>query len=73
MGIFSQASQQQPYVPQFTPPPPGPTPVDRTVVDTAKRKQADLAASGGFGGTLLTGGQGVSDTATVQKKTLLGQ
>jgi hypothetical protein len=54
------------------PPPPPPTPVDKTVEDAANRTKSSLAAAGGFGGTLATGGQGVTGPARVQGKTLLG-
>lgn len=55
------------------PPPPPPTPVDKASVDAAARTKAQLAAAGGFGGTIATSGQGVTDPAKVQGKTLLGQ
>lgn len=62
-----------PYIPPMpTPPPPPPTPVDKGAEDAAKRTQAQLAAAGGFGGTILTGGQGVSGPAMVMNKSLLG-
>lgn len=53
-------------------PPPPPTPVDKAASDAALQTKARLAASSGFGGTLLTGGQGVSGAANVNQKTLLG-
>jgi hypothetical protein len=73
MGIFSPPSiaYAPPNLP--APPPPPPTPVDKTVEDAAARTRAQLAAAGGFGGTLLTGGQGVGPPAPVGSKTLLGQ
>ncbi len=37
------------------------------------RTKAQLAASGGFGGTIATGSQGATGNARVQGKTLLGQ
>jgi hypothetical protein len=55
------------------PPPPPPTPVDRAAEDAALRTKAQLAAAGGFGGTIATSGQGVTTPARVQGKTLLGQ
>ena len=55
------------------PPPPPPTPVDKTVEDAAARTKAQFAAAGGFGGTLLTGVQGVTTPALTTNKTLLGQ
>ena len=55
------------------PPPPPPTPVDKTVEDAAARTKAQLAAAGGFGSTILTGGQGVTTPALTTNKTLLGQ
>jgi len=55
------------------PPPTAPTPVDKEVEAAAARTKAQLAASGGFGGTLLTGGQGVTAPARTSNKTLLGQ
>lgn len=75
MGIFSgQSAAAPPYVPSLPPPPPPPpTPVDQNAVAAAKQTQAKLAASGGFGGTIATGGQGVASTAPVAMKTLLGQ
>ncbi|MBS0541577.1 MAG: hypothetical protein JSR47_22620 [Proteobacteria bacterium] len=72
MGIFS--SPQLPYAPPLpAAPPPPPTPVDKAAEDAAKQTQARLAASSGFGNTLLTGGQGVSAPASTTLKTLLGQ
>jgi hypothetical protein len=43
--------------------------VERAAAETKAR----YAAAGGYGGTLLTGGQGASGMASVQGKTLLGQ
>ncbi len=54
-------------------PPPPPTPVDKAATDAAARTKAQLAAAGGFGGTVLTGGQGVTAPALTTNKTLLGQ
>lgn len=72
MGLFSGGSSQ-PYVPPMpATPPPAPTLVDKAVVTAAEQTKAKLAASGGFGGTMTTGGQGVEDQARVQNKTLLG-
>lgn len=72
MGIFS--SPQLPYAPPLpAAPPPPPTPVDKAAEDAAKQTQARLAASSGFGSTLLTGGQGVAAPASTTLKTLLGQ
>jgi hypothetical protein len=74
MGIFSPP--QAPYLPplQLPPaPPPPPTPVDPAAERAAAQTKARYAAAGGYGGTLLTGGQGVGGTAGVQGKTLLGQ
>jgi hypothetical protein len=73
MGIFSPPSI--PYAPPMMPasPPSPPTPVDKAASDAAERTKAQLAASGGFGSTLLTGGQGVSAPARTGNKTLLGQ
>jgi hypothetical protein len=64
-----------PYAPPMQPalPPPPPTPVDKSVEDAAARTKAQLAAAGGFGGTTLTSGQGVTAPATTTNKTLLGQ
>jgi hypothetical protein len=56
-----------------TPPAAPPTPVSAQAEDAAARTKASLAAAGGYGGTIQTGGQGVSGTAMVQNKTLLGQ
>ena len=71
MGLFS--SPQQQYVPPIpSAPPPPPSIVDKDVVDAAQRTKTQLAASGGYGGTNTTGGQGVTDPAKVQGKTLLG-
>ena len=72
MGIFSPPSI--PYAPPLpAPPPPPPTPVDKTAEDAAARTRAQLAAAGGFGGTILTSGQGVPTPALTTGKTLLGQ
>jgi len=73
MGIFSPPSL--PYAPPMLPAPPSPvpTPVDKAAEEAAARTRAQLAAAGGFGGTLLTGGQGVTGPALVQRKTLLGE
>ena len=74
MGIFSPPQQPAPYVPPLPPaPPPPPTPVDPAAERAAAETKARYAAAGGYGGTLLTGGQGVGGTASVQGKTLLGQ
>ena len=73
MGIFSPP-QPAFYAPLLPPaPPPPPTPVDPAAERAAAETKARYAAAGGFGGTLLTGGQGVGGTASVQGKTLLGQ
>lgn len=73
MGIFS-GNQSMPYVPPIpAAPPPAPSVVDKEVVDAAGRKKAELAASGGYSSTNPTGGQGVTGTANVRAKTLLGQ
>ena len=72
MGIFSPP--QQPYVPPLpAAPPPPPTPVDPAVEKAAAETRARYAAAGGYGGTLLTGGQGVGPAPLVGGKTLLGQ
>lgn len=72
MGIFSAPAS--PYVPPLpAAPPPPPTPLDKPAEDAARRTQARLAASSGFGGTLLTGGQGVTAAPMTGNKTLLGQ
>jgi len=72
MGIFSPPSI--PYAPPMPAlPPPPPTPVDKAASDAAARTKAQLAAAGGFGGTILTGGQGVTTPALTTNKTLLGQ
>lgn len=72
MGIFG-GSAQQPYIPPMPQAPaPAPTMVDSAVVDAANRKKSELAAAGGFGGTVATGGQGLTDPAKVAGKTLLG-
>jgi hypothetical protein len=55
------------------PAPPPPTPVDPAAERAAAETKARYAAAGGYGGTLLTGGQGVGGTAGLQNKTLLGQ
>jgi hypothetical protein len=74
MGIFSPPQQSFPYVPPLPPaPPPPPTPVDPAAEKAAAQTKSRYAAAGGFGSTLLTGGQGVGGTANVQNKTLLGQ
>jgi len=48
-------------------------PVDKTVEDAAARTKAQLAAAGGFGGTIQTGGQGITAPSFTTSKTLLGQ
>jgi hypothetical protein len=74
MGIFSSPTPSAPYVPLLpAPPPPPPTPVDKAAEDSARQTQSRLAAAGGFGGTILTGGQGVTAPAQTSMKTLLGQ
>ena len=45
----------------------------QSVEDAAARTKAQLAAAGGFGGTIQTGGQGVTAPAFTTNKTLLGQ
>ena len=50
-----------------------PTPVDKAASDAANQTKARLAAAGGVGGTMLTGGQGVTAPAQTTFKTLLGQ
>jgi hypothetical protein len=54
------------------PPPEPPKPVDRASVEAASRTKAQLAAAGGYGGTIATSGQGDTSSANVQGKTLLG-
>ncbi|HTR86984.1 MAG TPA: hypothetical protein VMI56_21060 [Reyranella sp.] len=72
MGIFSGAPA--PYVPPLpAAPPPPPTPVDPNVVAAANATKARLAASAGYGGNILNGGQGIATDANVGRKTLLGQ
>jgi hypothetical protein len=73
MGLFSPPSI--PFAPPMmpAPPPPPPTPVDKAMEDAAARTKAQLAAASGFGGTLLTGGQGVTAPPLVAPKALLGQ
>jgi hypothetical protein len=72
MGLFSPPSI--PFAPPMpTPPPPPPTPVDKVAEEAAARTKAQLAAAGGFGNTLRTGGQGVTAPALTTNKTLLGQ
>ena len=73
MGIFSPPQQPAAYAPALPEPPPPPTPVDPAAERAAAQTRARYAAAGGFGGTLLTGGQGVSGRAGVAAKTLLGQ
>ena len=74
MGIFSPPQQPAAYVPPLPPaPPPPPTPVDPAAEKAAAETRARYAAAGGFGGTLLTGGQGVASPPMVSGKTLLGQ
>ena len=73
MGLFTPPTIA--YAPPMQPaaPPLPSTPVDKTAEDAAQRTKAQLAAAGGFGDTLLTGGQGVTARAPVIAKTLLGQ
>jgi hypothetical protein len=74
MGIFSPPPQPAAYAPALPPEsPPPPTPVDPAAERAAIETKQRYAAARGFGGTLLTGGQGVSGTASVGAKTLLGQ
>jgi len=47
--------------------------VDPTAETAAKQTQQNLAAAAGFGGTDVTGGQGVRAPANTTVKTLLGQ
>jgi hypothetical protein len=74
MGIFSPSPPSAPYVPPLpaAPPPPA-APVDQAAETAAQQTQARLAAAGGFGGTIATGGQGVTTPAPTTMKTLLGQ
>jgi hypothetical protein len=72
MGIFSASPPATPYVPPLPAAPP-PAPVDPAAETAARQTQARLAAAGGFGGTIATGGQGVTAPAATTFKTLLGQ
>lgn len=72
--LFGGGGAPAPYVPPMpAPPAPPPTPVDQGAVTAAQQTKQRLAAAGGFGGTVLTGGQGVTAPAvTTNNKTLLG-
>ncbi len=73
MGIFNTPTPSY-YVPPLPPaPPPAPSPVDPAIVRAAEQTKAKLAASGGYGTTNPTGGQGVTGPAYTTRKTLLGQ
>lgn len=62
-----------PPVPELPPePPPAPTKADAGVQAAREDEKRRQRAAAGASGTILTGGQGVTDAATVQKKTLLG-
>ena len=75
MGIFSGGGGGgTPYAPPLpAAPPPPPNPVDKAGEDAAMQTKNRLAAQSGVGGTLLTGGQGVTAAPMTTAKTLLGQ
>jgi hypothetical protein len=71
MGLFSSQPQQQ-YAPLPAAPAAPPTPVDAGSIAAAQSTKAALAAGGGYGSTILNGGQGITTQAPVAGKTLLG-
>lgn len=74
MGIGTSSTPQQAYAPPLPAlPPPPPTPVDKAAEDAATATKARLSASSGAGGTMVTGGQGVTAAPMTTFKTLLGQ
>lgn len=76
MGIFSPPATPT-YVPPLPPapplPPPPPALTDKAVSDAAATAQARARAAAGYRSTIATSGQGVTQPATTQFKTLLGQ
>lgn len=52
-------------------PPAAPTPADTSVVEAGQKVKT--AAKGGIGSTIATGGGGLSEAATTERKSLLGQ
>jgi hypothetical protein len=65
-------SFKTPEPPQMPPPPANPP----TFADPSVMQAGKAAASrnqGGFGGTIMTSGQGLSSPANTSKKTLIGQ
>jgi len=52
-------------------PPAAPTPADTSVVEAGQRVRT--AAKGGIGSTIATGSGGLSEAATTERKSLLGQ
>lgn len=59
-----------PSVPEYIP---APTDTTQEVKDAAEKQRKAGIFAKGRRSTLLTGGEGVTDTATVQRKSLLGE
>lgn len=74
MGLFSgpPSAAAPPPIALPTPPPDPPQLADKAISDAATQAKAKAAAATGYGSTILTGGQGLTDEASTTKKTLLG-
>lgn len=67
--MFGGGGKQAPPPPPPTPPS-TPTPADTSVVDAGAAVRN--AAKGGIGSTIATGGAGLTEEATTNRKSLLG-
>lgn len=68
-GIFGGGSAKQILPPA---PAPAPTPEDPAALEARRRTLSEQRQRRGRASTLLTGGQGVTGSAPVARKTLLG-
>ena len=75
-GGFLGLEPKKPKAPPAPPPPPEPvitpTKVDPEVTEAGEREKKRGRLARGRKSTILTGGQGVTGEAPVEKKTLLG-
>jgi hypothetical protein len=68
--MFGSQSSQTPVPPPIPDPPPNPASFGASTFAAGKR---NAPSTGGYGSTILTGGQGLTAPANTQRKTLLGQ
>jgi hypothetical protein len=75
MRLYGGGGKGSAPKPADPPPPPRPQYAEeQQVMDATRQKERQrLAAAQGQASTMITGGQGLSDTASTASKTLLGQ